>query len=273
MEGKPARCSCQRESRTRPFCGTLMTVTTLGQGEACARRAQALAFECVEALEARFAVTGGDSDMMRLLDAPIGRPVMVSDPVWQLLRIAHELASRTDGIFDAVAAGSDGTADWTDIDLTRYGHVTLERRLRIDLQGILHGFAADLAAQALCERGARRGIVDVGGVMRAFGPQEWRVQYHLAEGQVLPLALMNGALAGSGNHRGRLFDPVTRTVHSGQEWRDLRLVVRAPSAAMADGLTKVAMLAPARSASLLSRFGASATALAPGGVQALEYAS
>ncbi|SDD80874.1 FAD:protein FMN transferase [Kordiimonas lacus] len=274
FEKQMRRCTCHKESRARPALGTVMKLTTVGLRQACAARAQALAFECADALEARLAVTTGDSELMRLWDAPVAKPIAVSDAVWQLMRVANELAFRTDGIFDAAASGSDGQAHWTDIDLSKRGYVRFRRKMRFDPTGLVKGFAADIAVQAMSEQGARRGLVDVGGVMRAFGPQEWRVQYHLANSKhPLPVALTDGALAGGGSNSGRLFDPVTGVMHAGQEWRDLRLVVRARTAAVADGLTKVAMLAPGRAATLLPRLGASVAMLTNEGAHALEYAS
>lgn len=253
---------------------TQIALTSLGLGEACAKRAFALAFECVEALEERLSTRVAGSELMRLWDAKASVPLRVSDCLWQLLRLSNELAFRTDGLFDAVAAGSAGSARWTDMDLSVRGYVTLRRRLRIDLGGLVKGYAADIAVQALCEAGVRRGIVDVGGVMRGFGQQEWRVQYHLDDGaQPLPIPLIDGALAGCGSSARTLYDPKSNIVHSGREWPDLRLLVRAPTATLADGLTKVALLAPAKAHCLLPKLGAAAAVLTPEGAHSLAYAS
>ncbi|NVJ97764.1 MAG: FAD:protein FMN transferase [Alphaproteobacteria bacterium] len=267
-------CRCQKHRHARPFMGKSIAITTLGLGEACARRAFALAFECTDALAARLDTRGSDSELMRLWDAPAGFPVKVSDSLWHLLKLANEIAFRTDGLFDIAATGSGGCAHWTDVDLSTRGYVRLRKPLRLDVGGLVKGYAADIAVQALREMGAKRGMVDTGGVMRAFGPQEWRVQYHLECGaQPLPVPLAEGALAGGGQPSGGLYDPRTDVLHSGHEWAAIRLMVRAGTASLADGLAKVAMLAPSRAQALLPQIGASVAMLTKEGAHALDYAS
>lgn len=267
-------CSCVKDRRVRPFMDTSVSLTTLGLGPVCAGRAFAATFGCLDTLEASVNTQAPDSDLLRLWDAPVGKSVKVSECLWQLLCLARELSRRTGGLFDAVATGSGGSALWSDIDLPGPGFIRLRRRLRVDFGGIIKGYAVDLAVRVLGEMGVRRGIVEVGGVMRGFGPQEWRVHYHLDDDtQPLPVPLVNGALAHGGCSTTGLYDPRTGIMHSGQEWPGLRLLVRAGSAVLADGLSKVAMLAPAQAYSLLPHLGAHAVVMTRDGVQAFEYAS
>lgn len=273
VEGKQS-CSCVKDRRVRPFMNTSVGLTALGLGPVCAERTFAATFDCLDTLEASVNTQASDSDLLRLWDAPVNKPVQVSECLWQLLCLTRELSRRTGGLFDAVATGSGGRAHWADIDLANRGFIRLRRRLRVDFGGIIKGYAVDLAVRMLGEMGVKRGIVEVGGVMRGFGPQEWRVYYQLEDStQPLPVPLVNGALAHGGCSTTSLYDPRSGIMHSGQEWPGLRLLVRADSAVLADGLSKVAMLAPAQAYSLLPNLGAHAVVMTRGGVQAFEYAS
>lgn len=265
---------CFQHSHAVPLFGTVMRTTTVGLGETCARRAHTLAFDAAFRLEALTRRDTTDSMLMRLCSAPVGHRTPVPDDLWQLLRLANEIAYRSDGLFDIAATGSAGRARWTDIDLSLKGHVRLRKRLLLDLGGILKGFTADVVVETLKDMGTQAGIVDIGGVIRAFGPQEWRIQYYLAEGVApLPVPLTDSAIAGGGIENNRLFNPLTGTLHGAAEFDDMRVLVRAPSAAMADALSKLAMIAPERASTLVPKLGGAAAILTGEGAKPLAYAS
>jgi len=265
---------CFQHSHAIPLFGTVMRVTTLGLGEVCARRVQALAFDAAGRLDALTRRDAVDSALMRLCAGPVGRPTAVPDQLWQLLQLANEIAYRSDGLFDIAAAGSAGRAAWTDIDLSVRGHVRLRKRLLLDVGGLLKGFAADVAVETLKDLGTPAGIVDIGGVIRAFGTQEWRVQYHIDDSAApLPVPLHDSAVAGGGVSANRLFNPLTGTLHGAAELEDLRVLVRAPSAAMADALSRLALIAPERASTLVPKLGGAAAILTGEGAKPLAYAS
>ncbi len=265
---------CFQHSHAIPLFGTAMRITTIGLGEACASRARALAFDTALRLDALTRRDTTDSMLMRLCSAPVGHDMPVPDELWQLLRLANEIAYRSDGLFDIAAAGSAGRARWTDIDLSLKGHVRLRKRLLLDVGGLLKGFTADVAVETLKDMGAPAGIVDIGGVIRAFGPQEWRVQYYLAEHSApLPVPLTDSAIAGGGTESHRLFNPLTGTLHGAAEFEGMRVLVRAPMAAMADALSKLAMIAPERACTLVPKLGGVAAILTGEGAKPLAYAS
>jgi thiamine biosynthesis lipoprotein len=196
-----------------------------------------------------------------------------------MLRIANDIAYRTDGIFDVVAAGTGGAAEWTDLDLSLPGAIRMRKKLRLSLGGLARGFAVDLAVQALKEMGAGAGLVDIGGCIRAFGQRAWRVDYgttyDLATASTspgIPVVVHDSAIAGIGSmfDRVTLVDPHRKQVSSTQGWVDHNLLVRAKSCAVADALTKVSALNMEESTQLLMPFGADAITLSRTGAEPLK---
>ncbi|WP_020398172.1 FAD:protein FMN transferase [Kordiimonas gwangyangensis] len=269
---------CHKVTRSKPIMGDVISLSTLGVHGACAMRAMRTAFAQLEGFAASIDTDSADSELMRLCANVPGVPHPVSRALWYMLRLAQEVAYRSDGVFDVAATGTGGAADWMDIDLSVQGFVTLRRPLMIDLGGVRKGFAVDLAVQALRQAGVRRGIVDLGGHIRAFGAQEWRVQFHLhtcGKDEGLPVMLNNGAISGFGGALGggMFFDTASHMARDASEWGEMSMLVRAPSAAAADALTVVAALMPGTAARVLSAFGAHGIVLTPQGAHALEYAS
>lgn len=218
------------------------------------------------------------SEIFHLSEADVGFYTPVSDWLWTALQLANDIAYRTDGLFDVVAAGSGGSACWTDIDLSCKGMVRLRKKLFLSLGGIAQGIAVDLAVKALKETGVQAGLVDIGGRIRAFGPREWRVDYCGAGGEgntIVPVLLRGDALAGFGSFFGdsQVVDTRTSTLKSSREWAGLNLLVRSPSCAMADALTKVTALNLKESSGMLAQFGSEATILSAQGAVQLRYVS
>ncbi|WP_417451633.1 FAD:protein FMN transferase [Kordiimonas sp.] len=241
-------------------------------------RAMRIAFMQVERLAASIDTGYAESELMRLCASAPGTPIATSKPLWYMLRLAQEVAYRSDGVFDVASTGTGGAADWMDIDLSTTGFVTLRRPLMMDLGGIRMGFAVDMAVKALQEAGVRRGIVDLGGHIRAFGAQEWRVHFQLdhgADSPGLPVMLNSGALSGFGGPLGggAFFDTNMHIVRDSCEWGEMSMIVRAPTAAAADALTVVAAMMPGAAAKVLSAFGGNGIVLTRQGAHALEYAS
>jgi thiamine biosynthesis lipoprotein len=140
--------------------------------------------------------------------------------------------------------------------------VIVRRRASIDLGGIAKGYAVDLAVKAMRWAGAASGLVNAGGDLRVFGPRAWPIWLRGSSGAARELLLRDCALAASdpdaldhpsehrGYYAGRKHDAGTRFA---------AVAVLAPSAAVADALTKVLMqAAPAQSAVILAHFRASA---------------
>jgi thiamine biosynthesis lipoprotein len=91
----------------------------------------------------------------------------------------------------------------------------LKEGMGITLGGIAKGFAVDRAIAVLKGSGVERGLIDIGGDIRGFGPQRWRiaVQHPRYEYEWLGvIELKNEAVATSGDYR-RFFFLGARRVH------------------------------------------------------------
>ena len=117
----------------------------------------------------------------------------------------------------------------------------------VDLGGIAKGYAVDCAAAALQSQGMGSGLVNAGGDMCAFGPHSHPVHLRFADGFRAVAELRDGALASSCNAAcGTAAASPHIEPRSGRAVLSRRsVVVQARSAAVADALTKVAMLRPA----------------------------
>jgi thiamine biosynthesis lipoprotein len=112
--------------------------------------------------------------------------------------------------------------------------------LRIDLGGIAKGYAVDRALMALRAAGCHSGLVNAGGDLAVFGDRSRPIVVRGQGDDGTVIDLKNAALATSevGNaaqpaeHRG-YYDGVNR-----REIKSGRVTVSAPSAAVADALTK-----------------------------------
>lgn len=266
---------CQKMSRSKPVMGATMSITTLGLHGFCATRVIAKAFEAVDAVVGAADPDNATCEMTRLLNGPTGESCYVSGTLWQMLRGANEIAYRSDGVFDVVAAGTGGAARWTDIDLSVKNFVRLSKPLQVELRAIAKGFAVDVAVKALEQAGVGRGIVDLDGCIRAFGQQEWRVYFGL-EGiggdTKLPITLRGGALAclGKGYGEATLYDGHRDMRFAKEEWGPSSVIVRAPSALYASGLTHVAALMPSDAAKVLKGLSAQGLLLTRDGPRVLE---
>lgn len=276
------KCRCKQYSQSRALLGRAARISVVAPQGRCVERALAAGFSAVENFEQMINRDLPSAELRQLCDAEIGSFVAVSARLRHILQTANDIAYRTDGLFDVVAAGTEARARWTDMDLSNPGHVRLRRRLFPSLGGLSKGFAVDLAVQALGDMGVGAGLVDIGGCIRAFGPRSWRIDFHpgskqvaSAGGSAVPVALHDGSIAGLGSlfSRARLFDAKTGTIRSTAEWQDMSLLVRTRSCALADALSKVAALSPRSSKQQLEQFGAEAVVLTTAGVQQLHYAS
>jgi len=140
--------------------------------------------------------------------------------------------------------------------------VYVRRVAQVDLGGIAKGFTVDRAVGAMRRAGATAGLVNAGGDLRVFGGVTWPLWIRLGGTELQPLSLQDAALAGSdpgsaqppAEHRG--YFPPRFSRHSAP----YPAAVMAPSAALADALTKVLMFGPGGgaggggSAALLARY-------------------
>lgn len=231
--------------RLRPALGTLLAIEGEASTDEIAQKALAAAFAAVDLVAALMHPTDADSDLQRISRAAENGPVTVHRWTWQLLRLCREFHGMTQGIFDPCLAEQAGRLTALELDDDQ----TVRRRapVSIDLGGIAKGFAVDRAVDALLANGCRAGLVNAGGDLRVFGDEPQVVLVRSAAGTLAPMELTNAALAVSAplsggsprDHRGFYLGT------SGQAVAGRWVAVTAADAAVADGLTKCALLCPA----------------------------
>jgi thiamine biosynthesis lipoprotein len=244
--------------RVRAYFGTFVSIEAPGDDEALALAAIDEAFAAIHKV-GRLLHPSSGTDLRRLHEARIGEPVRVEPWTYEILSICRELNAASGGVFDPCLPERPGRA--RDIELHGGTQVLKRADAALDLGGIAKGFAVDRAIEALRGLGAESGLVNAGGDLRAFGPARREVLLRLPSGRVVSQALADEAVAVSGpksersppEHRG-FYQGDTREVVAGR-W----VAVMAPTATLADGLGKCAMLcAPEVAAALLVRYGARA---------------
>ncbi|WP_084498566.1 FAD:protein FMN transferase [Sphingobium sp. HDIP04] len=247
-------------TRCQPWLGTFVEVSVAEADMGAIESG----FQAIAHIHARMSFHSADSDLAKLRAARPGETVAVDEETVAVLRMAIALYEATDGLFD-VAVGralvrsrflpregiahlSRYTGTTADIEIIDDRHVRCRKRLLIDLGGIAKGHAVDRAVAALQAAGVRSGLVNAGGDLRAFGKQDWQVQLRDADDVVRhALTIRNCAMASSANlldrHaiRGKLHSP-----HVGRDGApaliDHRVTVLAERCAIADAMTKVAMI-------------------------------
>jgi FAD:protein FMN transferase len=245
--------------RCRPLLGTFVEITARGPRPTALERAVRRAFATIEALQARLSVHDPESEISLLNRLGHARAHTVSRDTWRVLRAAARLARQSDGAFDVTLGG--GAAGLVFLPGRR---VRLARPLRVDLGGIAKGYCVDRAVETLARGGAESGLVNAGGDVRAFGPRAFPLhvrhpddpQRVFSLGEIRDAALATSASYATGRTRcaGQLRDGR----NGAPIGRGLSVSVRAPSAMLADALTKVVAAAGARAEPLLARYGANA---------------
>ena len=245
------------------------------------------AFAAVEEVQRLMSYHDPLSEVSRLNREADRPPVAVSTWTAQVLVLAQRLARESDGAFDITVAPQlaamgflprtpanrrgERLASWRDLVLLPGNRVFFKRPLHLDLGGIAKGFAVDRAVDALLAAGAVNGCVNAGGDLRVFGdaPQTIHLR-HPAQpaAMVRALTLRDAAVATSSGYFSRkqwrgstvcaLLDGRTRQPAAVRHSAS----VIAPTAALADALTKIVLFArPSLSTALLARHDAACVLL------------
>ncbi|MDE1915890.1 MAG: FAD:protein FMN transferase [Sphingomonadales bacterium] len=259
-------------TRCRPLLGTFVEITTPdGHGEAVNA-----AFDMIAHIHARMSFHEPASDLAAIRNALPGERIAVDQETVEVLRTALALHEATNGLFD-IAVGRklvrrgflprgdigplrqfDGTA--ADITIEDDKHVSLKRRMLVDLGGIAKGYAVDRAVEVIARQGVPFGLVNAGGDLRAFGPIEWNIGLRDADDLVRSsITIRHCAMASSANlgNRRRLRGS-QHTPHIGRNGQPVlaeqRTTVMAEWCVIADAMTKVAMVDPDLADTILSEF-------------------
>lgn len=262
--------------RCRPLLGTYVEVT------ADEIEASAAAFAAIALTHRLMSAHEPDSDVSRINRFAHVEAVEISDPTREVLERALHWRELSEGVFDVVDAGARSLEAGriprhADQPAARSAQLSVDgNRARlsgpgcIDLGGIAKGYAVDMAVAAMRCAGARRGLVNAGGDLFAFGDEPWLVEvvHPRSRRAVLEIELKNEALATSA----MLSDGSAEHLPEGRE--RISVSVRAPYACDADALTKLVWAGHADLPRLLQTFGAAALGIRTNGrVEAIGHES
>jgi len=250
-----AVASCGEPAGPAQFTGATMGTTyhvTVTAADTPARQAgvQAAIDTVLGEVDRTFSTYRDDSELARLNLDPSSDWINVSRGLWQLLRLAHEVSEATGGAFDITVAPllelwDIGTARTRPVAvltppappqveqaLQAVGYGRLELRdattpvvrktapgMRLTVDGIAPGHAADGIALALDSLHYRDYIVEIGGEVRARGERPggggWRIAVEapraLARDPLVGLRLRDMAVSTSGDYRDVRVDAAGRT--------------------------------------------------------------
>jgi thiamine biosynthesis lipoprotein len=238
--------------------GTFVSIEAQATDQQGIEAAFQAAFSTVEEIERLMHPERAGSDLARLTACPPGTPIKVHPWTYEVLALAQHLYVSSGGIFDPCLPGG---ARLDAVRLAPDCLVNILAPVRLDLGGIAKGFAVDCAVAALQDAGCEWGLVNAGGDLRAFGDRSFDVLCRFGADLTLPLRLRNSALAVSDaslhnapvEHRGYYRRGEPAVPESGVA------ALMAPSAALADGLSKWLLLDPAACTDVaLHAFGARA---------------
>ncbi len=252
-------CQEQAVARLRQALGTLVAVEARAPSSETAERAVNAAFGAINYVEWLLHPTRHGSELALLNQSAPGARRRIHPWTAALLRLSRELCVRSGGIFEPALPGQGSIMNW---ELAGPLGVHVRRRALVDLGGIAKGYAVDQAVAALRRAGAHAGLVNAGGDLRVYGADYWLVSVRDAHGALRGLPLRDLALASSadgGDSTPREHHGYYRRGERARRTPPRAVAVVAPSAALADALTKVQMFAaPARAAAVLAAYRARA---------------
>jgi thiamine biosynthesis lipoprotein len=167
--------------------GTLFCITLYATNESSAKAAADAAFHRVAALDEIMSDYRADSELMQLCDQPFGKPVPISQDLFNVFTRSQEISKLTDGAFDITIgpcvrlwrfsrkrktlptteelAAARAAVGWRNLRLDAQARTAtlVVPNMRLDLGGIGKGFAADEGLKILKSRGIDRALVAASG--------------------------------------------------------------------------------------------------------------
>ena len=163
---------------------------------------------------------------------------------WEVLDLCKRVNHVSGGRFDPCLPVESGRL--ADIGLPEASVVTRRAPLLLDLGGIAKGYAIDQAIEAMRDAGCVAGLVNAGGDLRVFGRHAHEIVCHDGPRHTRVVHLEDAALAASCAHQTPR-TPEHRGYYCGVDRSPIAAgsaAVIAPSAAIADALTKCLLAAP-----------------------------
>lgn len=264
--------------RSRPLLGTFVEIRVEGDDLATSHAIDA-AFQTIETVQNLMSFHDKNSQLTTLNRHAHQHPITVHPWLYATLVRAARIYRQAEGFFDCAIADVlvkqqqlpapdlilNNKPTQADVQLLADSRVSYRQPLWLDLGGIAKGFAVDMAIHTLRQHKIQQATVNAGGDLRVFGASAIPISIRRPSNpqQLLDLgSLQNGACATSaiyhsmqdydGQTVSALIDPTTRTslmtAHS--------FTVFAPTATIADALTKVVAISGNAVHPCLSRFGA-----------------
>ncbi len=211
-------------------------------------RALDAACQVFEIVDEAMHPTRAGSDLVAIAGARQGALIPIHRWTFEVLTLAQQLWKDTDGEFDPCMPEQPGRLGDLELITPAVARASVRRRtgaeVSLDLGGIAKGFAIDRAVDVLRAAGCESGQVNAGGDVRVFGPQAAPMHIRVGGTVTTSLTLQDEALAVSepksaaspSEHRG-FYSPRTGRPVTGRA-----VAVRASTAAIADALTKCAIV-------------------------------
>ncbi|MFO1414876.1 MAG: FAD:protein FMN transferase [Burkholderiales bacterium] len=276
-EARSGRCAMHTFRQTFRAMAAEHTIELAADDADLARRAAAAAIADVHRIEAKYSRYRDDSVTTRINRAAGGPPVPIDAETAALLRYADQCHALSGGRFDITSgvlrrawdfrreppalpdpealARAVALIGWQDVEWSADAIRLPRAGMEIDFGGIGKEYAADRAATVCLDAGVRHGLVNLGGDLRAIGPQPdgrpWRIGIRhprQAHGIVAGIDLPEGALATSGDYERFIEVDGQRYCHildprSGmpvRAWQSISVV--APLCVVAGSCATIAML-------------------------------
>jgi FAD:protein FMN transferase len=200
--------------RLRVLLGTLVALeatvefeSAVGPGNAASAAETAAAaieqaFAAIEDVNRLMHPWANGSDLARINNASLHASTRVHPSVRQLLGLAKQINTLTEGVFDPCTPTQLGRLG--DIELSADETVVIcHAPVALDFGGFAKGYAVDCAVEALMAAGCTAGLVNAGGDLRVFGVRVEPVFVRGPGGELTPIELVNSALAVSDARNGQ----------------------------------------------------------------------
>ncbi len=290
--------SVQKDSGNRVVMGTFSRVVVIARTQRAADACIRAAFDVQDRVNELMSYQREDSELSKINREAADGPVRVDPLTFEVLQKSVQFSKLSDGAFDVTVgplmdlwkAAGEANEPPAEQALSEarakvgYEKLILDEKdmtvrfaikgMRVDLGGIGKGYAVDKSVEAMKERGAIGGMVDLGGNIRCFGQpprgqEHWRIG--LQDPNVSPedmdssrillvLALTERSVATSGDYRRFVEVKGTKQSHiidTGTGKGANKLVsdtIIAPDATTADALsTAVNVLGPEKGLALIER--------------------
>lgn len=228
----PLAARAETSTRSRFLMGTVCEITAHGPR---ASKAIDAAFAEIARLDAVMSLYEENSELTRLnLRAPL-EPTAVSNDLFEVLHVAHEVYQFSSGAFDPTFVAGAPAPGFSHVAL-HPNEKTVEYKLstiRVNLDAVGKGYALDSAGATLLAQGAGSALLNFGGQILAIGAppgqDAWGVEVG-GTGVTLRLRDKSVATSSQEEQQGHVKDPRTGKAVT----RPVAVAVIAEDAAHAD---------------------------------------